>query len=240
MWARRLMIETGTTPEHLAAVVMAQREYAMQNERAMRRKPISLDDYMSAPFVVEPFRAADCSIEVDGGCAVLVTSLESARELRHPPAVIRGGAWATGASPGLDGSDIVGWPDMSRNFTHVLADDLWRSAGLQPSDMDFAQIYDCFSTTPLYGLEGLGLVERGEAGPFVAAGETRMGGRLPVNTNGGLLAEGYLQGMNTVAEAVLQIQGRSGTRQLARAERGVVTSGAQADGSALVLERDAA
>src|SRR5437762_13331369 len=111
---------------------------------------------------------------------------------------------------------------------------------MPPVQGHFAQIYDCFSAVVLMSLEGLGLVRRGEAAAFVAAGETSATGSLPTNTHGGLLCEGYLHGMNTVAEAVLQIQGRGGENQLEKHDRCAVTSGALMDGSALVLQRDAA
>ncbi|HEX4305144.1 MAG TPA: hypothetical protein VHZ54_03845 [Solirubrobacterales bacterium] len=237
-WARRFMVETGTTEEQLGAVVLAQREYAAANEHAIRRTPLTMDEYLAQEMVVDPFRRADCTIEVDGAAAVLVTSLERARELAPPPAVIRGSAWSTGAPAGIGGDDVFQWPDMSRNFTGALAERLWASAGLGAEEMDFAQIYDCFSSTVLFGLEGLGLVGRGEAGAFVADGNTAKDGALPVNTGGGLLCEGYLHGMNTLVEAVVQVQGRAGDRQLGRAEVGVITSGAQADGSALVVTVD--
>jgi acetyl-CoA acetyltransferase len=109
---------------------------------------------------------------------------------------------------------------------------------MDPRDVDFAEIYDCFSSTVLIGLEGLKLVGRGEAGAFIRSGATSLSGQLPVNTNGGLLCEGYLHGMNTLAEAVLQIQGRGGERQVARNQTCVVTSGGMMDGSALVLAGD--
>jgi acetyl-CoA acetyltransferase len=101
-----------------------------------------------------------------------------------------------------------------------------------------AEIYDCFTSTVLMGLEGLGICGRGESGDFVRGGATRADGRLPLNTSGGLLAEGYLHGMNTVAEAVLQVQGRCGSRQAPRHDVAVVTSGALMDGSALILTAD--
>jgi acetyl-CoA acetyltransferase len=107
-----------------------------------------------------------------------------------------------------------------------------------PGDVDLAEIYDCFTSTVLMGLEGLGLAARGGSGDLVRSGATLAGGRLPVNTHGGLLSEGYLHGMNTVAEAVLQLQGRAGVRTVAGAETCVVTSGALMDGSALVLAKD--
>jgi acetyl-CoA acetyltransferase len=238
LWGRRFMIETGTTYEHLGAVVLTQRAYAAKNERAIRRTPLTMDEYLAAPFVVDPFRSHDCTSEVDGACAVLVTSLDRARTLARPPAVIEGAAWVTPSGSGLDMGDFFSWEDWSRNCHSYLAERLWRSARVGPQDVDFAEIYDCFSSVVLFGLEGLGLVGRGESGDFVAAGETALDGSLPVNTHGGLLCEGYLHGMNTVAEAVLQIQGRGGERQVPAAGRCVVTSAALQDGSALVLAAD--
>jgi acetyl-CoA acetyltransferase len=238
MWARRYMIETGATEDDLAAVPIQQRQYALDNDRAILRKPLSLEEYYAAKYVAEPFRVPDCTREVDGACAVVITSLDNARQLKHPPAVIQGAAYACGPRSGLDIGDGLLWQDYSRNYTSYLADPLWASAGLGPKDVGFAEIYDCFSSTVLIGLEGLGLVGRGEAGPFVRSGATGLNGELPVNTNGGLLAEGYLHGMNTLAEAALQIQGRGGTRQVRRNDACVVTSGGMMDGSALVLTRD--
>jgi acetyl-CoA acetyltransferase len=104
--------------------------------------------------------------------------------------------------------------------------------------VQLAEIYDCFTSTVLMGIEGLGLAGRGDAGALVRSGATALDGRLPMNTHGGLLAEGYLHGMNTVAEAALQVQGRAGARQVPRHEVAVVTSGALMDGSAMVLTAD--
>ncbi len=238
MWARRYMHETGATTEDLASVAIAQRAYATRNERAILRKPLDLETYLDSPMIADPLRAADCTSEVDGACAVLVTSAGRARSLRHPPALIASAAYRAGPRPGLDIGDQLMYSDYTRNFTGLLRDELFGRAGLQQSDVDFAEIYDCFTSTVLFGLEGLGLCERGAAGAFVRSGATGQHGRLPVNTNGGLLAEGYLHGMNTVAEAVLQIQGRGGDRQVPRHEVAVVTSGALVDGSALVLTAD--
>jgi acetyl-CoA acetyltransferase len=198
MWGQRFLHETGQTELDLAAVALAQREYAQLNERAFRRKPLTLEQYLAAPYVVDPYRAADCTVEVDGAC----------------------------------------WRDYSRNYTSWLAADLYRQAGLTAADVQFAEIYDCFTSTVLMGLEGLGLCERGGSGAFIRDGGTGLAGRLPTNTHGGLLAEGYLHGMNTVTEAVLQIQGRGGDRQVPRHEVGIVTSGALMDGSGLILVAD--
>jgi acetyl-CoA acetyltransferase len=238
MWARRFLIETGGDGRDLGAVAVAQRAWAADNPRAIRRTPLTIDQYLESPMIADPFRAADCTTEVDGACAVLVTSRARAADLRHDPVVIQGAAYGTGKRSGLDAGDALLWPDMTRNYTSIIAGDLWGSAGIAPADVDMAQLYDCFSSSVLLAMEGLGLAGRGEAADMIREGHTLPGGRLPVNTNGGLLAEGYLHGMNTVAEAVYQMQGRAGTRTVEGAESCVVTSGALTDGSALVLTRD--
>lgn len=235
MWARRYLIETGQEPDDLGAIPIAQRWYAERNPRAIQRKPLDRESYLASPPIVDPFRVADCTSEVDGACAVLVTSLERARDLRHPPAVIASAAYRAGARPGLDIGDQMLYEDYTRNFTSLLRDELYGRAGIGPEDVQFAEIYDCFSSTVVFGLEGLGFCGRGEGIGFVRSRATAIDGQLPVNTNGGLLSEGYLHGMNTVAEAVLQVQGRCGERQVPRNEVVVVTSGALVDGSAMVL-----
>ena len=238
MWGQRFLFETGQGEADLAGVVLNQRHYAEANERAVRRRPLDLDQYLASPMVVDPFRADDCTVEVDGACAVVVTSLDRARDLRQPPVLIASGAYRAGPRPGVDIGDHLLWSDYSRNYTSHLAAGLFGRAGISAGDVQLAEIYDCFSTTVLIGLEGLGLVERGQSGAFVQGGNTQLGGSLPTNTHGGLLSEGYLHGMNTVTEAVLQVQGRGGARQAPAHEVCVVTSGAMMDGSALVLTAD--
>jgi acetyl-CoA acetyltransferase len=237
MWARRYMIETGAGYEDLGAVVIAQRNWARDNERAILRKPLTIDEYMDSSFVADPYRGLDCTREVDGACAVLLTSTERARHLRHPAVALRGAGYLSGKRAGLEIGDFIGWDDFSRNFFHELAPRVWESAGLGPEDVDVVELYDCFSSVVLDTLEAFGFVGRGEAGDFIRSGATEAGGSLPVNTHGGLLSEGYLHGMNTLAEAVMQLQGRSGSRQVEGARIGLATSGANVDGAALVLER---
>ena len=232
MWGRRFLLETGQTELDLGAVAVAQRAYAERNERAVKRRPLTLEQHQAQGYVAEPFRPDDCTVEVDGACAILVTSTERARDLRHPPAVIASGAFRAGPRPGLDIGDHLLWEDYSRNYTSHLRDDLFAKAGLTPADVDVAEIYDCFTSTVLMGVEGLGLAERGGAGDWVRSG------KVPLNTHGGLLSEGYLHGMNTVAEAALQVMGRGGDRQAPTAEVVAVTSGALMDGSALLLTPD--
>ena len=226
MWAQRYLHETGQGPDDLAAVAVRQRALAADNPRALLRdKPLSTERYFELPVIADPFRAADCTVEVDGACAVLVTSLARARDLRRPPAVVASGALRSTPRPGLDIADHTLWDDFTRNYTWLLRDELYGRAGVGPADVDFAQIYDCFTSTVLMGVEGLGLCERGEAGEWVRDE------RIPLNTNGGLLSEGYLHGMNTVAESASYVHRGLG-------EVGVVTSGALVDGSALIVTAD--
>ncbi len=238
MWGQRFLHETGQGELDLGAVAVAQRAYAERNERAFRRDALSIEQYLAAPFVVEPYRSADCTVEVDGACAVVVSAIDRARDLPNPPAIVASAGYRAGPRPGLDIGDHLLWDDYTRNYTSHLRDELYGRAGITVGDVEFAEIYDCFTSTVLMGLEGLGLAERGGAGDLVRSGATALDGRLPVNTHGGLLAEGYLHGMNTVVEAVRQVQGRAGVNQVARHDVCAVTSGALMDGSAMVLTAD--
>jgi acetyl-CoA acetyltransferase len=232
MWGKRFLLETGQTEVDLGAVAVAQRAYAERNERAVKRRPLTLEQHQAQSYVAEPFRPDDCTVEVDGACAILVTSLDRARDLPHPPAVIASGCFRAGPKPGLDIGDHLLWEDYTRNYTSHLRDELFAKAGLTPADVTLAEIYDCFSSTVLMGVEGLGLADRGGAGDWVRAAT------VPLNTHGGLLSEGYLHGMNTVAEAALQVMGRGGDRQAPDPSVVAVTSGALMDGSAMLLTTD--
>ena len=237
MWTRRFMEATGATESDLGAVAIAQREYARDNSRAVLREPLTLDGYFSSPMVANPFRVADCTREVDGACAIVVRRTDWCTGLRHEPVLVHGGAFASGPRPGREIGDILLWDDFSRNCMHHVSERLWRNTGMRPGDIDVAEIYDCFSSAVLYALEGLEFVNRGEAGDFIRDGQTRIDGSLPVNTHGGLLSEGYLHGMNTLAEAVNQLRGDAGTRTVPGASTAVVTSGTLMDGAAAVLRR---
>lgn len=234
MWARRYLLDTGSTEADLGAIAVALRRWALLNERAVRTTPLSLDDYFASPYIAEPYRVEDCTIEVDGAAAILVTSLERAVDLHAPPIVISGSAWSSHGYDGDMGSSLL-YDDYSRNFTNHLRERLWGTAGLGPEDVDVAELYDCFTGALAQNIEGLGLVERGAAGTFAREGHMNLGGRLPVNTNGGLLSEGYLHGMNTLTEAVWQLQGTSGSRQVDGAKVAVACSGAMHSGAAIVL-----
>ena len=237
LWARRYMIETDATELDFGAIAIAERDWALKNPRAILREPLTEESYLASRWVAEPFRLPDCTTEVDGAAAVLVTSVERARDLRQTPAVISSAAWATHGFD-LDMGSSLRYDDYLRNFSAHLAGPLWQRAGLGPEDVDYAEIYDCFTGALALNMEGLGLCEAGGAGQFARDGHTSQGGRLPTNTHGGLLSEGYVHGMNTVTEAVWQMQGLAGDRQVSKNDVAVVSSGAYLSGSAIVLTKD--
>lgn len=237
MWCRRHMVEYGTTKEQLGAVALAARENAVLNERAMQRTPLSMDDYLGARKVVDPFVLYDICLESDGACAVLITSSERAADLKQTPVYIMGGAYGGGPNQGDDLFDAMRWPDHVRNYSAYIADDLWSSASVGPADVDVAEIYDCFTYSVIMQLEGFGFCREGEGGPYVASGAIRRDGSLPVNTHGGLLSEAYIHGFNHVYEAVEQLRGVAGARQVKDAEIALTTAGAMTCGSAMVLRR---
>lgn len=237
MWCRRHMIEYGTTAEQLGTVAVTCRENAGRNPRAMQREAITMDDYLASRAIVEPFRLLDICLESDGACAVVITSAERAMDLKQRPIYIMGGAYGGGPNQGEDLFDAIRWPEHARNYSHYIADDLWTSAGVGPSDVDVAEIYDCFTYSVIMQLEGFGFCKEGEGGPFVASGRIARDGALPVNTHGGLLSEAYIHGFNHVIEAVEQLRGTAGPRQVADAEIALTTAGAMTCGSAMVLRR---
>ncbi len=217
--ARAWMDATGATAEDLAHVAIAQRRWAADNPRAMRRDPLSLEDYLASRFIAEPLRLYDCCLETDAAVAVVVTSAERARALRHAPVLIRAAAYGGGHTLY---SNRRG--DLTRSSAASLAPRLFAAAGVERGDIDLALLYDAYTPLVLMQLEDYGFCARGEAAAFVRAGETARGGRLPVNTHGGFLSEGYAHGLNHVAEGVAQLRGSCGARQVADAELALVTS----------------
>lgn len=219
MAARAHMLRYGTTNADLGGIAMLCRNHALDNERAMMRKQLTLDDYMSSRWIVEPFRLFDCCLETDGAVAIAIVSADRARDLPHRPALIRGAAWGGGVN-------IInnGHTDLAESPAKLIAEKVYRTAGLGPGDVDFAELYDCFTYTLLSQIEGFGLSEPGSVPSRLAEGAfNREGGSIPINTHGGLLSEGYLHGLNHVFEAVEQIRGDAGRRQLARRDTALVT-----------------
>lgn len=237
MAARAHMERYGTTEAQFGQIAVTQRAHAVDNERALMREPITLDDYFASRWIAEPFRLFDCCLETDAAVAVLVTSAERARDLKQKPVLISGASWGSGQT--LYSNEQ---PDPTRTSAADMAPRLFEMAGVSPAEIDVAQLYDCFTYSVLVQLEDYGFCAKGEGGPFVESGATALGGSLPTNTHGGFLSEGYVHGLNHVYEAVSQLRGSAGARQVEGAE--VALSTAQAgyisgNTSALILRRDA-
>jgi acetyl-CoA acetyltransferase len=219
MYARAHMLKYGTQAEHFGQLAVTQRANAAKNPRALMRTPITLDDYLASRWIAEPFRLLDCCLETDGACAVVVTTAERARSLRRPPVLISAAAWGGGTSH-LSGPSA----DPTVTAAAALAPRLYAQAGLGPADIDVAELYDCFTYSVIVQLEDYGFCEKGEGGPYVASGATAPDGPLPVNTHGGFLSEGYVHGINHIAEAVSQLRGDAGDRQVPGAEVALSTA----------------
>lgn len=233
---RRYMIETGASEHDLAAAAINASRHGSVNPRALRRKPITEMDYFNSPYIAEPFRRLDCTVEVDGACALLVTSLERARDLKLTPAVVAGSAWQTHKFD-LDMASYISYERFSKNFAHYMKDRLWALAGLSPLDVNVVSLYDCFTGVLISNIEGFGLCDVGGGGDYLRRQSADP--RLPtVNPSGGLLAEGYLHGMNLVAEAVWQVQHEAGPTQVSGCKSALTSSGGVLSGSAVILTRD--
>ena len=217
--ARSHMERFGTTSEDFGRIALLSRTHALDNERAMMRKPITMDDYLASRWIADPFRKLDCCLETDGAVAVVVVTTERAKDLPHRAVTIRGAAWGGGINVVNNGHT-----DLSESPAKLIAPRVYAAAGLSPKDIDFAELYDCFTYTVLSQIEGYGFAEPGGVPDMLRDGKfDRQGGVVPVNTHGGLMSEGYIHGMNHVYEAVQQIRGDAGHRQVAAHDVALVT-----------------
>jgi acetyl-CoA acetyltransferase len=235
--ARRYMHEYGVTNEHFGQVAVVDRKHAATNPAAwFYERPITIEEHQQSRWIIEPvLRLLDCCQESDGGVALVVTSVERARDLRQPAARIV--AASQGASDDSETmtsyyrDSITGLPEMG-----VVAGALWRQSGLAPADVQTAFLYDHFTPFVLVQLEELGFCEPGEAKDFATMENLSIGGQLPINTNGGLLGEAYIHGMNGITEAVRQIRGTA-VNQVPAVEHVLVTAGTGCPTSGLILGR---
>ncbi len=210
--ATRHMKLYGTPFETMGTIAVTSRKHAQLNPQAyMRGRPLTMEDYLKSRWVSYPFRLYDCCLETDAAGAVIVTSSERARDLRRPPVYISGVA--------------EGHP--------YPADDI-----PAPTDLDFAEIYDCFTYVVMLQMEALGLCKRGEIKDFVTPERIGLGGELPINTHGGLHSEAHVWGINHIVEATRQLRHECGERQVKDAEVGLVTGwGDFGDGGLAILRR---
>ena len=216
--ARRHMALYGTTKEQLGHIAVTFREHAARNPCAQKRAPLTLEDYLRARLIADPFGLFDCSLVTDAAGAVVVTSADRARDLRRPPVYVSGF--------GVH-NNLRGWfydNHMVDTAAKQASAQAYAMAGLGAADVDTAQLYDCFTYMVLVQLEDYGFCAKGEGGPFAASGALRLGGALPTNTSGGQLSEGHCEGMLQIVEAVHQVRrDRPPDRQVADCEVALVS-----------------
>ncbi len=232
--ARRHMELYGTTSRQLAEIAVTTRRHAILNGNAAMTKPLSIEEHQASRMIADPFRLFDCSLESDGGAAVVVSSADAARDLRQPRVLIMAAAEGHPDSPSV----ITQRPDILRIGLAKAAPRAFAMAGVRPADIQVAEVYDCFTYVVLRQLEEMGFCAEGQGGDFVADGGLAIGGRLPVNTHGGLLSQAHLAGMNHIVELVRQLRGQGGAAQVPGATLGLVTGyGDMGDGSIAIMRR---
>jgi len=210
MQAQRHMYEFGTTSEQLAEVAVAARAWAGLNPAAAMRDPITIDDVLASPMICSPLHRLDCCLVSDGGGALVVTAPERARDLTDNPIYVLGGAESHFARY------ITGHPDFVTSPGAISGPEALGNAEVDISDIDHFQIYDPFTIAVIFAVEDLGLCAKGEGGPFLEDMRARPGGALPLNTDGGGLSHRHpgMLGMNIILEAVAQLRGEAGSRQV--------------------------
>jgi acetyl-CoA acetyltransferase len=212
--ARRHMHQFGTTPEQLASISVQTREHAARNPNAMYRDPITVDDVLSSKLVADPLHKLDCCVISDGGCCIILTTEDRARDLAHRPVYVRG------AAGGTTHHSIAAMADMTRTAAAVTGPKAFAEAGISPSDVDMFAMYDSFTYTVLVCLEDLGFAPKGQGGAFAASGALRLGGALPTNTDGGGLSATHpgMRGLFLLCEATRQLRHEAGDSQVDGAE----------------------
>jgi acetyl-CoA acetyltransferase len=218
MMARRHMHLYGTKPEHFAQVSVKSHRNAVHNPNAQYRVEVSLEEVMQSRMIADPITLYQCCPTSDGASAVVLASERRARQLSSVPVYMT--AWA-GGTPVFDPKE----PGLSEGPTALLAPKVYEAAGFGPADVDVCQVHDAFSPGEILTIEELGFVKPGEGGPFVWEGGTEINGKIPVNTDGGLLSRGHPMGATggaMIAEIVRQLRGQAGPRQVANAKVGLV------------------
>ncbi len=220
MATQRHMYEHGTTIEQLAEVAVSARFNAGRNPDAYYREPLTIEQVNSAPLIADPLTTLHCCIRSDGGGAVVVTSADRARNCAKAP------VWVLGTGETTSHATMSEWPDFTESPAVRSGRLAFDRAGLTPADVDTCQIYDAFTSMVLLTLEALGFCAKGEGGPFVADGRLRIGGALPTNTDGGGLSSCHpgMRGMFLLVEAVRQLRGEGGERQVAGARVACVSA----------------
>jgi len=215
--ARRHMHEYGTSSRQFGAVAVACRRHAGMNPTAQMRQPITIEDHQNSPLIADPFRLLDCSLISDGAAALIVTWADRTGDCRQPPVYLMG----TGYS--CEHSEIASSRSMTTTAARGAARQAFETAGVVPSDVDVAELYDCFTAVVVVTLEDYGFCQKGEGGFFVEGGRIELGGDLPVNTHGGLLSHAHIGGISHLTESVIQLRHQAGLRQVKDARLAVAS-----------------
>jgi len=221
LFATRYMHETGTKPEHLASVVVSMRKWAALNPNAMLRRELTIEEVLNSKMVATPFTTKEGNVLADGAAAFIVASTGRARDLPNPP------IYPLGFGSRVCHYAISQDMDLTRLGFYEASQEAYEMAGVGPEDIDIAELYDGYPIFPLITLEGLRICNRGEAGAFVYEGNTWPGGKLPMTTNGGMLGQGHTAaggGVAILVEAVRQLMGKAGERQVKDATIAVESS----------------
>jgi acetyl-CoA acetyltransferase len=234
--AARYAHEFGLTAEQLGSVAVAARAHAQRTPNALRSEPLTLDGYLTSPVVSDPLRKLDCCLVNDGGVAFVMTSAERARDLRRPPVKVAGVGF--GSKPVSQGQYFSQSANLLTTAAAISGPRAFQDAGLSVSDVDVAEIYDCFTISLLRQLEDLGFAAKGEGAALAATGALGPGGAVPVNTHGGLLSQSYVVGGNHVVEAVRQLRGERGEAQIQGAEVALVAGLGAPEHATLLLTAD--
>lgn len=233
MMARAHMERFGTTRDQLAAVAVKNHYNGSLNPHAQFRNVITKEDVLASPIVADPLRQLDCSPISDGAAALIVCSIDFARKLRCRP-IIR----ITGVGMGTDTIALDHRADITNlKAARAAGEAAFRMAGRKPEDVDFAEIHDGFTIVELCSIEALGFVARGKSGPATEAGETSLKGRIPINPSGGLKSVGHpvgASGVSQICEAIIELRGKAGERQIPGARIALAHSMAGSGGSAVV------
>lgn len=234
IWARRYMHEYGLTPEGLARIAIDQRENALLHGGAQSQKPLTISDYFASRMICDPLRVPDCCLITDGAGAYVMTSRERARDCRKKPVQVLGVGYASEPISGDDiftqKRDLLRLPGASQAAERARA-----RAGISWSDVDFAEIYDCFTISCLMQIEDIGFCAKGDAAAFIREKNLTVRGDFPVNTHGGFLSYSYRLGIEHVVEAVRQLRGECANAQVLDAQVGIVTGLSVPDYGILVL-----
>jgi acetyl-CoA acetyltransferase len=236
MVAQRYLHDRNLGSEDLALLAVHQRAKAVTNPKALLRQPMTVEDYFDAPLISTPFRRPDCCLETDAACALIITGSSRARQISRRPVYVHAAVRAGGK--GIDAIDKGGEHGFEI-FSRYVAPELYRAAGMTKRNIDLAQLYDAYSYLIIKQLEDFGFCDPADFSDRLRSGYFARNGELPLNMNGGLLHEGYVHGINNIVEAVEQLQGQAGDRQVSGVATALCTGFGGSFGSAAILSVEA-